>query len=84
MTRQRKELLKKINEIETWIKVDEAFGCGFTPPDAYDSLYEEIYELKEQLAKLMHYDSVEAMYLDGRGTVRYTGSDDPEDHIPFE
>ncbi|MBR0366377.1 MAG: hypothetical protein IJH94_06215, partial [Clostridia bacterium] len=84
MTRQKKEILKKINEIETWIMVDEELGCGFAPPGAYDHLYEEIYELKEQLAKLMHYDSVEAMYLDGRGAVRYTSSDDPEDYIPFE
>lgn len=69
MTRQKKEILKKIWEIEEFISVDEEMGCGFAPVDAYDSEYEKIYELQEQLAELQHYSSVEEMVLDPRGTV---------------
>lgn len=70
MTRQKKEILKKIWEIEEFIATDEELGCGFAPADAYDSEYEKIYELQEQLAKLQHYSSVEEMVLDPRGTVQ--------------
>ena len=83
MTRQKKEVLKKIWEIQDWIAADEKLGCGFAPPGAYDHLYDEIYELEEQLAKLMHYDSVEAMYHDERGAVGYTGGGDPDEQLPF-
>ena len=66
MTRQKKEILKKIADIEEWIAVDEEMGCGFAPADFYDPLYEEIHKLEEQLAKLMHYDRVFEMYNDDR------------------
>ena len=69
MTRQKKEILNKIWEIEEFIATDEELGCGFAPIDAYDSEYEKIYELQEQLAELQHYSSVEEMMLDPRGTV---------------
>ena len=68
MTRQKKEILNKIWEIEEFISVDEEMGCGFAPTDAYDSEYRKIYELQEQLAHLRHYGSVEEMMLDPRGT----------------
>ena len=58
MTRQKKEILKKIDEIQTFIAVDEELGCGFAPARFYDELYEQIWELQEQLAKLSHYESV--------------------------
>ena len=66
MTRQKKEILKKINEIEKWIAADEEMGCGFAPAGFYDPLYHEIDKLEEQLAKLQHYDSVIEMYQDMR------------------
>ena len=67
MTRQKKEILKKIDEIQTFIAVDEKLGCGFAPAGFYDELYEQIWKLQEQLAKLSHYESVEEMMADTRG-----------------
>ena len=69
MTRQKKEIIKKIEEIEIFIAADEELGCGFAPAEAYDSEYKKIYELQEQLAKLQHYGSVEEMVIDPRGTI---------------
>ena len=69
MTRQKKELIKKIDEIERFIAVDEELGCGFAPANFYQSLYEQIYGLQEQLAKLSHYESVEEMLWDARGVM---------------
>ena len=67
MTREKKELLKKIEELETWIAVDTELGCGFAPPGAYDGMYKEIYKLQEKLAHLRHYKTVEDMLNDERG-----------------
>ena len=67
MTRQKKVILKKIDEIETFIAVDEQLGCGFAPPHFYDPLYDQIHDLQEQLARLSHYGSVEEMLYDTRG-----------------
>jgi len=66
MTRQKKEILKKIDEIETWIAVDEELGCGFAPANAYAEMEQEIYKLQEELAHLRHYASVEEMFFDSR------------------
>ena len=79
MTRQKKEICRKIEEIELWIKIDEEMGCGFAPPGAYDSMYERIHELEEQLAKLRHYDSVEDMYHDDRWMRAQVGAEE----LPF-
>ena len=62
MTRQKKEIIKKIADIETWIEADEEMGCGFAPADFYTPLYKQIYELEEELAKLRHFNSAEEMY----------------------
>lgn len=67
MNRQKKELLKKIDELETWITADADLGCGFAPPGAYDGMYKEIYKLQEKLAHLRHYKTVEDMMYDERG-----------------
>ena len=67
MTRQKKEIIKKIDEMERWIAVDEELGCGFAPAGAYDEMYKEIYRLQEELARLQHYASVEDMLYDTRG-----------------
>ncbi|MBE5997000.1 MAG: hypothetical protein E7240_06575 [Lachnospiraceae bacterium] len=76
MTRQKKELIRKIDEIEEWIRVDEALGCGCAPAGAYDSMYEEIHRLTEELARLSHYESAEEMMNDTRWMV-------VDDALPF-
>ena len=66
MTRQKKEIMRQIKEIQEFIAVDEELGCGFAPAGAYDELYQQIDQLEVQLAKLSHYDSVMDMYMDTR------------------
>ena len=80
MTRQKKEIINKIKEINEWIAVDDELGCGFAPSDFYSPLYEQIYELEEQLAKLRHYANAEDMYLDRR----YMNAHRNADELPFE
>lgn len=67
MTRQKKEIGRKMDEIENFIRVDEELGCGFAPADAYDSMYEQIWELGEELARLSHFDSYMDYLMDSRG-----------------
>ena len=67
MTRQKKELIKRIDEIENFIAADSALGCGFAPADFYRPLEEEAYRLQEELAHLSHYSTVEEMIYDTRG-----------------
>ena len=76
MTRQKKEIIKKIDEIEAFIAADSALGCGYAPAGFYSQLEEEAWKLEEELARLMHYPDAMAMMMDARG-VTY----DPE--IPF-
>lgn len=66
MTRQKKEIIKKIDRIQTGIEMDELMGCGL-PPAVYEEREREIYGLLEQLARLQHYTSVEEMLYDTRG-----------------
>lgn len=66
MTRQKKEIIRKIEEIYKWIAVDEELGCGMAPAGAYDSLYQEIAELDEELAHLMHFESANEMFFNPR------------------
>lgn len=67
MTRQKKEIIRKIDEIECFIATDEELGCGFAPAGAYDLLYEEKDRLWEELAHLSHYPDAIAMQMDTRG-----------------
>ena len=67
MNRYKKELLKKIEQMEAWIAADIELGCGFAPPGAYDGMYQEIYRLQEKLAHLRHYSTAEDMLYDVRG-----------------
>ncbi len=70
MTRQKKEIIKKIEEIERFIEADEELGCGFAPADFYEPLEQKAWELREKLAHLSHYkDAMEMMY-DPRGLSR--------------
>lgn len=67
MTRQKKELLKKIGEIEASIQTDLQLGFGCAPPGAHDKTDGEIDRLEGELARLRHYGSTQEMYRDPRG-----------------
>ena len=69
MTRQKKELMEQIRQIEMEIAADEELGCGFAPPDAYREMEKEIWKLREEPARLSHYGSAEEMMYDTRGVV---------------
>lgn len=71
MTRQKKEILRPIQEIDDFIAVDTELGCGFTPVDAYAELEQEKWNLLEKLAQLSHYNSAMEMLCD-------------ESHIPTD
>lgn len=75
MTRQKKEIIKKIDEIHNFIAADEELGAGFAPAGFYDPLYDQIYKLETELAHLSHYASAEEMMMDPRGCVN--------DDLPF-
>lgn len=66
MTRQKKEIVKKIEYIQTGMEMDDLMGCGL-PPKVYESREREIFSLLEQLARLQHYTCVENMLFDTRG-----------------
>ena len=67
MTRQKKELVRKIDEIENFIAADESLGCGFAPAGFYEPLEKEAWELREELARLSGYKDAMEMMHDGRG-----------------
>lgn len=71
MTRQKKELLRKIDTIDDFITVDTQLAYGCVPPGAYDGLYKEKDALYEELARLMHYGSAMEMFNDERGTTAF-------------
>lgn len=66
MTRQKKEIIKKIDYILLGMEMDDLMGCGL-PPRVYEAREQEIYSLQEELARLQHYASVEDMLYDTRG-----------------
>lgn len=67
MTRQKKEIMKKIDEIEMEIAVDQQLSFGMAPAEAYDKAYQQIWELNEELARLRHYPDAWQMINDNRG-----------------
>ena len=66
MTRQKKEIVKAIHRIDDFIDADMALGCGFAPAGAYADLEHERWTLLDNLARLSHYSSAEAMLYDDR------------------
>lgn len=64
MTRQKKELWKKISQMEQFIEAESRLGCGF---GTNNDLHDEIYRMEAELANLSHYNSIEEMYFDNRG-----------------
>ncbi len=67
LTRQKEEILKRIEGLEKQIDIDMELSCGMAPPGAYDEMYKEIYRLQDELASLTHYKTAEEMFLDVRG-----------------
>ena len=70
MTRQKKEILKQIDQMERSVETDLQLGFGVAPAGAFDQVYEEIYKLQEELAVLRHYTSADEMFRDTRGQVQ--------------
>ena len=66
MTREKKEILKKIEEMKMWIELDRQLGYGYEPLDAYDDMYLEIERLWDKLARLNGYTNREEMEHDPR------------------
>ncbi len=64
MTRQKKEIAKKIDRLETGIEMDDLMGCGLPQSICEER---EVYQLQKELARLQHYASVEDMLYDTRG-----------------
>ena len=59
MTRQKKELFKKLEEIDFTIQMNECFGCS--PSERfYDEMEDRRREIYQKLAELTGFDSVEA------------------------
>ena len=79
MTRQKKEIIKRIDYLNMMVEVDMQLGCGFAPAGAYEETEREVADLMEQLAQLSHYPNAMAMMYDDRGQTPYYA--DPE--IPF-
>ncbi len=52
MTRQKKEIFRKIENLERGIMADKAMGYGFAPTGAYDETEREIERLREELARI--------------------------------
>ena len=73
MTRQKKELIKKIEAVQFEIWAEEKLGCGFTPAGAFAPYYKKIDKYEEELAHLRGYSSVMDMYMD----TRYIAADMP-------
>ncbi|MBQ7543302.1 MAG: hypothetical protein IJT44_13535 [Clostridia bacterium] len=70
MTREKKEILKKIEAKETGLAADMTMGCGFAPPNAYDDVYREIDSLWDRLARLRGYKDAGEMEHDPRPIAR--------------
>ncbi len=66
MTRQRKEIIKKVERVQLGMEMDDLMGCGL-PPAVFEEREREIYSLWGQLAQLQHYACVEDMLYDTRG-----------------
>lgn len=66
MTRQKKEIIKKVERVQLGMEMDDLMGCGL-PTAVCETREKEIYTLWEQLARLQHYASVEDMLYDTRG-----------------
>ena len=73
MTRQKKELIKKIDEMEKEIAVDQELSHGMAPAGAYEDMESEIWRMQDELARLQHYESYEDKMYQPRFPLSPTG-----------
>ena len=66
MTREKREILKRIDELQQEMTIDKQLSFGCAPEGAYDFFYEAIDALQEKLAHLCHHDSYVDMVMDPR------------------
>lgn len=67
MTREKQEILKKLNELDNEEAAEYEMACGFGS-DLIDDTFERIrMPLLERLSMLRHYHSVNDMMYDFRG-----------------
>ena len=69
MTRQKKEIIRKIQELDRELAIDEALSFGCAPDGAYDVFYDAINKLQEELAHLCHFDTYIDYVMDPRWRV---------------
>ena len=67
MTRQKKELHKKIDQLQAIIQAESELGCGFTPADWFEEIYIEMEKLYEELAHLSHFSTLDRYIWDHQG-----------------
>lgn len=63
----KKEIIRKIIDMDKWIVDDMELGCGFAAPVAYADMEEETEQLYEGRAHLRHYKNTSKMFYDERG-----------------
>ena len=78
MTRQKKELNRKIDELYHEIGMNELPAPGMLPASYYQDVYQRIDKLLDQLVQLSHYSSTEEMLHDERGTAEKTKQKAPK------
>lgn len=71
MTREKSEIMKKLNELDAQESAELKMGCGFGAELIGDTFERMRWPLLEKLAELQHYPNVEAMLYDDRGCVPF-------------
>lgn len=71
MTRQKKEIIKKIDEAQRFFDAEYEMGCGFGGAAIAENEGRTLAPLYEELARLQHYETVEDMLYDPRGQYGY-------------
>ena len=62
MTAEKRRIINEIKERSNWIAADMELGCGFAPEGAYDSEFQKIAELEDQLARLQGFENAQEKY----------------------
>lgn len=64
MTREKKEIIKKLDAAYSFLNAEDEMGCGFTPQSWIDEFHEkEIDPLEQRLAELRGFSCPMAMWL---------------------
>lgn len=80
MTRQKKEIIKKIDEASRFFDAEYEMGCGFGTEAIAEVEERTLAPLYEELARLRHYETVNAMFYDPRGDEGYRN----DQELPFK